>query len=224
MTSKFDQNVNSDVILQIYKLGIFPMGRSRYDDKIYFVNPKKRALLPIRNFHVSKSFKRLIKKKPFFVTINSNFKEVIRKCATEKRKETWINKTIENKFCHLYKLGIAHSIECWKKNKLVGGIYGVSLGGCFFAESMFSSESNASKFALMNLVSRLYFLKYSILDVQFINEHLRQFGAYEISQNCFKKKLDRCINHKINFQSLSMDDADLFDDVLSFLQEIKEIS
>jgi leucyl/phenylalanyl-tRNA--protein transferase len=200
------------------------MAKNRFDSKIYFVNPKKRALLPIKDFHVSKSFSRFIKKKPFYITINTNFKKVINKCATENRSDTWINKTIEKQFNNLHEIGVAHSIECWKNNEIVGGIYGIALGGCFFAESMFSSVSNASKFALINLVARLYFLKYSILDIQFINDHLKQFGAFEITQSLFKKKISEYINHTIDFQSLSVKDEDLFDNVLSFLQEIKETS
>ena len=224
MENKLYQNLNSDLIIQIYKLGIFPMAKNRLDSKIYFVNPKKRAILPIKDFHVSKSFSRFIKKKPFYITVNNNFKKVINKCATENRSDTWINKTIEKQFNNLHEIGFAHSIECWKNNQIVGGIYGVALGGCFFAESMFSSVSNASKFALINLVARLYFLKYSILDIQFINDHLKQFGAFEITQDLFKKKISKYIDHNIDFQSLSVKDEDLFDNVLSFLQEIKETS
>ena len=224
MENKFYKNLNSESILQIYKLGIFPMAKSRCDEKIYFVNPKKRALLPIKDFHVSRSFSRFIKKKPFYITVNTNFKKVINRCATENRKDTWINKTIENHFNNLHEIGVAHSIECWKNDKIVGGIYGIAIGGCFFAESMFSSVSNASKFALINLVARLYFLKYSILDIQFINDHLKQFGAFEINQDLFKKKISKYIDHNIDFQSLSVEDEDLFDNVLSFLQEFKETS
>ena len=224
MENKFHENLSSELIIQIYKLGIFPMAKNRIDRKIYFVNPKKRALLPIKDFHVSKSFSRFIKKKPFYITINTNFKKVINKCATENRSDSWINKTIEEQFNNLHEIGVAHSIECWKNKEIVGGIYGIALGGCFFAESMFSSVSNASKFALINLVARLYFLKYSILDIQFINDHLKQFGAFEITQDLFKKKISECINHNIDFQSLSDKDEDLFDNVLSFLQEIKETS
>ena len=146
MENEFDKTLNFEFIIQIYKLGIFPMAKDRHDKKVYFINPKKRALMPIREFHVPKSFKRFLKKKPFFVTINSNFREIINKCATENRSETWINKIIEDKFNELHELGIAHSIECWKNNEIVGGIYGISIGGCFFAESMFSKVSNASKF------------------------------------------------------------------------------
>ncbi|MAJ15397.1 MAG: leucyl/phenylalanyl-tRNA--protein transferase [SAR116 cluster bacterium] len=224
MENEFDKTLNFEFIIQIYKLGIFPMAKDRHDKKVYFINPKKRALMPIREFHVPKSFKRFLKKKPFFVTINSNFREIINKCATENRSETWINKIIEDKFNELHELGIAHSIECWKNNEIVGGIYGISIGGCFFAESMFSKVSNASKFALINLVARLHYLNYSILDIQFINQHLRQFGAYEVSQNIFKKKLAMCIDKKINFQSLSVEDEDLFENVLNFLQDINETS
>ena len=224
MENKFHENLSSELIIQIYKLGIFPMAKNRFDSKIYFVNPKKRALLPIKEFHVSKSFSRFIKKKPFYITVNTNFKKVIKKCATVNRSATWINKTIEKQFNNLHEIGVAHSIECWKNNEIVGGIYGIAIGGCFFAESMFSSVTNASKFALINLVARLYFLKYSILDIQFMNDHLKQFGAFEINQDLFKRKISKYIDHNIDFQSLSVEDEDLFDNVLSFLQEIKETS
>ena len=224
MKNKFNENLNSELILQIYKLGIFPMAKNRFDRKIYFVNTEKRAILPIKKFYVSKSFSRFIKKKPFYITVNADFKKVINKCATENRSGTWINKAIEKQFYDLHKIGVAHSIECWENNEIVGGIYGIGLGGCFFAESMFSSVSNASKFALINLVARLYYLKYSILDIQFINDHLKQFGAFEITQSIFKKKISKYINHTIDFHSLSVKDDDVFDNVLSFLQEIKETS
>ena len=104
MENKFKENLNSELIIQIYKNGIFPMAKNRFDDKIYFVNPKKRAILPIKDFHVSKSFSRFIKRKPFYITINTNFKKVINKCATENRSDTWINKTIEKQFNNLHKI------------------------------------------------------------------------------------------------------------------------
>ena len=128
--------------------------------------------------------------KPFTVTINKCFQNVIKLCATVNREETWINKIIEKKFVELHKMGYVHSIESWYEKKLVGGIYGVSLGSCFFAESMFSKRSNASKFALINLVSRLNLLGYNLLDVQFVNPHLKQFGVYELSRGYFKKLLN----------------------------------
>ena len=211
-------------ILKLYKSGIFLMARKRNEENIFFVNPEKRALLPIKKFHCSKSFVRFCKKKPFKVTINKCFQNVIKLCATANREETWINKIIEKKFVELHKMGYVHSIESWYEKKLVGGIYGVSLGSCFFAESMFSKRSNASKFALINLVSRLNLLGYNLLDVQFVNPHLKQFGVYELSRGYFKKLLNDALAVDIDFHSLSDKDDDLFKNVLDFLQEIRTTS
>ena len=211
-------------ILKLYKSGIFLMARKRNEENIFFVNPEKRALLPIKKFHCSKSFVRFCKKKPFKVTINKCFQNVIKLCATVNREETWINKIIEKKFVELHKMGYVHSIESWYEKKLVGGIYGVSLGSCFFAESMFSKRSNASKFALINLVSRLNLLGYNLLDVQFVNPHLKQFGVYELSRGYFKKLLNDALAVDIDFHSLSDKDDDLFKNVLDFLQEIRTTS
>ena len=125
----------------------------------------------------------------------------------------------------MHNLGYAHSIECWKNDKIVGGIYGVSLGGCFFAESMYSLISNASKFALLNLVARLFFLNYSMLDIQFLNRHLIQFGAYEISQSLFQKKLSECVDYNLDFlSSINCDDESLFNNVKHYLQAIRVMS
>ena len=131
MENKFHDNLSSELIIQIYKLGIFPMAKNRFDSKIYFVNPKKRAILPIKDFYVSKSFSRFIKKKPFYITINRNFKRVINKCATENRTDTWINKTIEKQFNNLHEIGVAHSIECWKNNEIVEGFMVLHSGDAF---------------------------------------------------------------------------------------------
>ena len=220
-----NEAISAEQILKLYKFGIFPMANSRYSEHINFVKPIKRALLPIKKFHCSKSFKRFVLKKPFTVTINYNFKKVIHSCATINRDETWINEFIEDTFCKLHDLGYAHSIECWKNDKIVGGIYGVSLGGCFFAESMYSLISNASKFALLNLVARLFFLNYSMLDIQFLNRHLIQFGAYEISQSLFQKKLSECVDYNLDFlSSINCDDESLFNNVKHYLQAIRVMS
>ena len=200
--------LSPETIIELYKSGIFLMAKKREDKNIFFLSPQKRALLPIKNFHCPKSLLRFSKKKPFEVTINKSFKEVVKYCAITNRTETWINKLIETKFLQLHNRGYAHSIECWEKSKLVGGIYGLALGGCFFAESMFSKKSNASKFALLNLVSRLHMLGYTLLDVQFVNDHLKQFGVFEISRSIFKKKLKNSLAKIINFQSLDILEED----------------
>ena len=213
------KNLSPEIIIQLYKLGVFLMAKNRFDKELYFIDPEKRALLPIGNFKYPKSLIRFCKKNPFEITVNKSFKEVIFNCATVNRSETWINKLIETKLLQLHYKGYAHSIECWKKNQLVGGLYGLAIGGCFFAESMFSKVSNGSKFALLNLVSRLDMLGYTMLDVQFVNNHLKQFGAFEITRSSFQKQLRKSLKKKICFQS-SEEFEDPFSCVLRFLQSI----
>ncbi len=205
-------------------LGIFPMAENRKDEKIIFVDPEYRALIPINKFKASKSLLRLAKKRPFKITMNRAFADVIASCATINRNETWINKKIENLFISLNKMKYAHSIECWQNNQLVGGIYGIALGGVFFAESMFSCVSNGSKIALINLVARLWKSGFKILDVQFLNDHLIQFGAYEITKAKFKQDLEKAIQFKINFYSLPSTDEDFFNCLSTFLHARIETS
>ena len=144
-------NLNEQTILKGYSLGIFPMSESFDDPKIYWINPKKRGIIPIKDFKISKSLKKEIKKNKFKITINKNFNKVITNCAkkTKNRPKTWINKKIIDSYSNLHEIGHAHSIEAWFQNKLVGGLYGVSLGSAFFGESMFSTMPNASKICLV---------------------------------------------------------------------------
>jgi len=205
-------------------LGIFPMSDSRNSEKTYFVNPEQRGVIPIKEFHVSKSLLRLIRKRPFKITLNNAFPEVIKSCATINRTDTWINNEIETLFVQLNKQHYAHSIECWKDDKLVGGIYGIAIGGVYFAESMFSSVSNASKIALVNLVARLWKTGFQLLDVQFLNDHLIQFGAYQIKKTDFKQKLEIALKIKANLYSIGSTDEDFFDCLSEFLQTNTEMS
>ena len=205
-------------------LGVFPMSDSRNSEKTYFVNPEQRGVIPIKEFHVSKSLLRLIRKRPFKITLNNAFPEVIKSCATINRTDTWINNEIETLFVQLNKQHYAHSIECWKDDKLVGGIYGIAIGGVYFAESMFSSVSNASKIALVNLVARLWKTGFQLLDVQFLNDHLIQFGAYQIKKTDFKQKLEIAMKIKANLYSIGSTDEDFFDCLSEFLQTNTEMS
>ena len=200
------------------------MAESRNDKNLVFIDPECRALIPIEKFHVSKSLFRLVNKRPFTITMNQAFSSVIHKCATINRDDTWINLEIEKLFITLNEMRYAHSIECWDNHKLVGGIYGLAIGGVFFAESMFSCVSNGSKVALINLVARLWEVGFKILDVQFLNEHLIQFGAYEITKSKFKKNLEDSIQLKIDFYSLASTDDDFFNSLSTFLQTRIETS
>jgi len=205
-------------------LGVFPMSDSRKTENFFFVDPKMRAIIPISNFRISKSLLRLVKKKPFEITLNKAFPNVIESCATINRTETWINKEIEALFICLNKKKYAHSVECWQNNKLVGGIYGIAIGGVFFAESMFSQVSNGSKMALLNLVARLWKTGFKILDVQFLNDHLLQFGAHEISRTEFQTNLQKAIQLDVDILSLGDTDIDFSDCLSTFLQARIEIS
>ena len=224
MNIKDNKIITPDQLIRAYTLGMFPMSESRKNKKFFFIDPEFRAVIPIFNFHISKSLLRLIKKRPFRITINEAFPDVIKSCATVNRTETWINKEIESLFISLYEMKQAHSIECWQDNHLVGGIYGLAIGGVFFAESMFSSVPNGSKIALLNLVARLWKTGFKILDVQFLNDHLLQFGAHEISKNEFQTNLQKAIQLEVDILSFGKTDEDFSDCLSTFLQARMDMS
>ena len=198
-------------------VGYFPMAESRKDKNLIFINPEYRALIPIEKFHISKNLSRLVKKKPFTITMNQAFSSVIKNCATLNRDDTWINLEIEKLFISLNKMKYAHSVECWENQKLVGGIYGLAIGGIFFAESMFSCVPNGSKVALLNLAARLWKTGFKMLDVQFLNDHLIQFGAYEVEKAIFQKDLKKVIRVENQFDSSPSTDYHFFESSLMFL-------
>ena len=224
MNTKDNKIITAEQLIRAYTLGMFPMSESRTNKRFFFVDPEFRAVIPIFNFHISKTLLRLAKKRPFKITINKAFPDVIKLCATINRTETWINREIESLFISLNKSRYAHSIECWQENHLVGGIYGLALGGVFFAESMFSRVPNGSKIALVNLVARLWKTGFKILDVQFLNDHLLQFGAHEISKSEFQTKLQRAIQLDVDILSIGKTDSDFSYCLLTFLQARIEMS
>lgn len=183
-----------------------------------FINlyqPKKRFIIPIDNFHVPKKLFKLFKRNTYTFKINNNFKNVISKCQLANRKDngTWINNIILDSYLNLHYEKIAHSVECYDQNQLIGGLYGVHIGGCFFGESMFSELSNTSKFCLLYLIAILKKNSFSILDSQFYNEHLIQFGAFEIENKIYLEKLTVSINDNRAFTFIEN-----FQEVLSLLQ------
>ena len=183
-----------------------------------FINlyqPKKRFIIPIDNFHVPKKLFKLFRKNTYTFKINHNFKNVISKCQLANRKDngTWINNIILDSYLNLHYEKIAHSVECYDQNQLIGGLYGVHIGGCFFGESMFSELSNTSKFCLLYLIAILKKNSFSILDSQFYNEHLIQFGAFEIENKIYLEKLTVSINDNRAFTFIEN-----FQEVLSLLQ------
>ena len=212
-------NLNEQTILKGYSLGVFPMSESFDDPKIYWINPKKRGIIPIKDFKISKSLKKEIKKNKFEVTVNKSFDEVITNCAkkTENRPATWINKEIIKLYSNLHKIGHAHSIEAWFQNKLVGGLYGVSLGSAFFGESMFSIMSNSSKICLVYLIANLKIKKFTLLDTQFVNPHLKKLGAIEISRQKYLKILGRSLKKNANFNK-KISQSSIYDIIQSITQ------
>ena len=184
--------LDPDLLLRAYAIGVFPMADSRDARDVFWVEPKRRAIIPLDGFRMSRSLRRTIRSGDFTVTRDTAFNEVVARCA--ERQETWINSSIEEGFDKLHRLGHAHSIECWQGDALVGGLYGVKLGGAFFGESMFSSARDASKVALAWLVVRLIVGGYRLLDCQFMTEHLRSLGAIEITQEDYVSLLSAALS------------------------------
>ena len=184
--------LDPDLLLRAYTVGVFPMADSRRAKDIFWVEPKKRGILPLDGFHLSRSLAKTIRSGRFRVTADQAFCDVVRRCAepTPDRPDTWINPEIERAYAALHERGHAHSIECWQDDALVGGLYGVKLAGAFFGESMFSRTRDASKVALAYLVARLKVGGFQLLDCQFITDHLASLGAIEIDRDRYVALLD----------------------------------
>jgi len=198
MDAARDDEVTAFDLLAAYTMGIFPMADAATDTDIFWVDPDMRGVIPLDAFHVSHSLRKFLKKRPYRVTINHAFDAVITACgeAVPKRPDTWINPTIKNWFCELHRMGFAHSVECWdhKTGALVGGLYGMAIGAAFFGESMFSKADHASKVALVHLVARLNARGFQLLDCQFTNPHLLQFGCIEISREDYHSALGAAVD------------------------------
>ena len=194
--------ITPDLLLQAYRIGVFPMGERRDDPKLYWLDPRLRALLPLDSFHLPRRLARTVRSDQFEVTANTAFVEVLRACAEPRpgHPESWINEPIVDLYTELHRRGHAHSIECRIDGRLVGGLYGVSVGAAFFGESMFSRERDASKVSLVHLVARLIKGGFRLLDCQFMTEHLRSFGAIEIPRETFKALLGEAVDASASFQ------------------------
>jgi leucyl/phenylalanyl-tRNA--protein transferase len=177
--------ITPDILLRAYSIGLFPMAESADDPEIFWVEPETRGVLPLDEFHVSKSLAKIIRKKPFDLRVDTDFQGVMALCAApaDDRPSTWINSTIRKLYSELHRMGHAHSVEAWEGDELIGGLYGVSLGSAFFGESMFSRRTNASKICLVHLVERLKAKGFTLLDTQFTTEHLKTFGAVDIPKD-----------------------------------------
>jgi len=192
-----------ELVIQGYTLGVFPMAGHRDAPDVQWVSPMIRGILPLESFHVPSRLKKTIRRKPYVICVDTDFEGVIHACAhpRKNRSDTWINNQIIRVFCQLHKLGYAHSVEAWRDGKLVGGLYGMALGGVFFGESMFSFAPDASKIALVHLVALLNLGNFALLDTQFVTDHLRQFGAREISGALYLRKLHDAMGRRSAFYS-----------------------
>lgn len=201
--------ITPQVLLKAYSCGIFPMAESEDDPALYWIEPQHRGILPLDRIHIPKRLVRTIKNAPYSVKVDTDYEGVIDGCAASRpgRNSTWINKRIRNLYRELFHLGHCHTIEVWDGDQLVGGLYGVALGGAFFGESMFSTARDASKIALVHLSARLIAGGFSLLDTQFVTEHLRQFGTVEVEREEFHRRLEASLRLRADFRLLP-DEAD----------------
>lgn len=189
-------------LLDCYARGVFPMADAREDARVFLIDPERRGVIPLGDFHVSRRLARTVRSDPFEVRFDTAFRRVVQACAETGpgRTETWINHPIEDLYAALHAQGFAHSVECWEAGELVGGLYGVALRGAFFGESMFSRRRDASKVALVHLVAKLIVGGYRLLDAQFMTEHLSQFGALEVTRKVYHRRLAEALKVEARFQ------------------------
>ena len=200
-----------ETLLRAYAVGLFPMAERRDDTQLYWIDPEKRGILPLDTFHIPRRLRRTVRSGRFDIRCDTAFEAVIRGCAAPAhgRPETWINTQIVDLYTELFEMGRAHSVEAWLEGELVGGLYGVSLGGAFFGESMFSTVTDASKVALIHLVARLRKGGYRLLDTQFVTRHLSQFGAVEIPRVGYRHILAAALDvNAVFYRELGADDLD----------------
>ena len=192
-----------EILVRAYAAGVFPMAESADDPELFWVDPRRRGILPLDAFHVARRLRRVVRRRIFEIRCDSAFEDVIRACseASEKRPNTWINDEIVRLYAALFARGAAHSVECWRDDRLAGGLYGVSLSAVFFGESMFSRENDASKVALVHLVARLRLGGFRLLDTQFLTPHLARFGGIEISRTRYHRLLAEALSYRAVFSS-----------------------
>jgi leucyl/phenylalanyl-tRNA--protein transferase len=205
MDSVANVTLTPNMLLRAYSIGAFPMAEHRDDPEVFWVDPKRRGVMPLDGFHISRSLARRMRLSGFQVTIDADFAGVVRGCAD--RIETWINNEIFSLYSELHKLGHAHSLEVWDEDILIGGVYGVVLGRAFFGESMFSRRTDASKIALAFLVDRLKQAGFTLFDTQFLTDHLASLGGIEISRAAYHRLLEPAIQGTARFSAPSIPSA-----------------
>ena len=187
----FTIEITPELIIRAYRAGIFPMAEDATDKDVFWVRPEMRGIIPLEGFHLSASLRKAIRKSPFAIRVDTDFPGIIEGCATvgKDRRSTWINATIRSVYGELFERGVAHTVEVWDGANLVGGLYGLAIGGAFFGESMFHRATNASKMALAHLVERLIAGGFTLLDTQFVTDHLASLGGIEIPRAEYEERL-----------------------------------
>ncbi len=193
--------VTPELLLRAYALGVFPMAESRNDPELYWIDPKQRGILPLDTFHVPHSLRRTVRRRIFEIRIDTAFQEVMKACSEPSpgRPDSWINEEILSLYTALHEAHHAHSVEAWRGGRLVGGLYGVTIGSAFFGESMFSRQADASKAALVHLVARLKSGGFELLDTQFVTKHLARFGVVEVPRQRYQQLLQQAISRPADF-------------------------
>lgn len=199
-----EEEITPELLLNAYAQGYFPMAQAEDDPDLLWFYPQMRGIIPLGDeFHISRSNKRLFRNHKYEISLDRDFRGVMEQCRRA-RDGCWISDRIIDLYCQTHEMGFAHSVECWNEGELMGGIYGIALGGAFFGESMFSRQSGASKIALITLADMLYKAGYVLFDVQYVNEHLKQLKVIEISCESYLQRLDAALNimpHKLNISS-----------------------
>ncbi len=198
-------SLSPELLLHAYSIGIFPMAEHRNDHEVFWVDPRKRGIIPLDGFHISRSLARRMRRMPYRVSVDEDFAGVVDGCAD--RAETWISAEIRQHYIALHKAGYAHSLEIWDGAELVGGVYGVVLGAAFFGESMFSRRTDASKIALAFLVDRLKRAGFTLFDTQFVTEHLASLGCIEISRAAYQARLRDAVALNADFSAPAIPSA-----------------
>jgi leucyl/phenylalanyl-tRNA---protein transferase len=198
-----NEEITPELVLQAYRCGIFPMAENAADPGLHWYEPKRRGILPLEAFHVSRTLAKTVRSDHFEVVADRDFDAVIQACAQSApgRENTWINSTIHTLYGELFRMGYCHTVEAWLDGKLVGGLYGLAIGGAFFGESMFHLETDASKVALVHLVARLRRGGYRLLDAQFTTTHLASFGAIEIDKSLYQVLLAQAVAAMVDTQT-----------------------
>lgn len=199
----FDVDITPELIIRAYQAGIFPMSEDANDENLFWVSPEQRGIMPLDGFHLSTSLRKAIRKAALTVKVDTDFEAVIDACATvgADRDTTWINGTIRAVYGELFRRGVAHTVEVWDGAELVGGLYGLAIGGAFFGESMFHRRTNASKIAMAHLVERLNAGGFVLLDTQFLTDHLESLGGIEIPRELYEERLAEALQFSADWSA-----------------------